>query len=64
MLSTFTKTYKRMTSIDLQEKRILLYIDRVLGVRIVMSEKLTSQMIVEGGCGASLLTRLLLSLPA
>ena len=51
-------------SIDLQEKRVLLYIDRVLGVRIVMSEKLTSQMIGEGGCGASLLTRLLLSLPA
>ena len=39
--------------IDLQEKRILLYryIDRVVGVRIFMSEKLTSQMIREGGCG-------------
>ena len=49
---------------DLQEKRILLYIDRVLGVRIVMSQKLTSQIIGEGGCGTSLLTRLLLSLPA
>ena len=35
--------------INFQEKRILLFIDRVLGVRIVMSEKLTSQMIREGG---------------
>ena len=51
-------------TIDLQEKKILLYIVRVVGVRIVMSENLTSQMIGEGGCGPSLLTRLLLSLPA
>ena len=34
--------------LDLQEKRILLYIERVLGVRIVMSEKLTSQMREDG----------------
>ena len=51
-------------TIDLQEKRILLYIDRVLGVRIVMSEELTLHMIGEGGFGACPLSRLLLSLPA
>ena len=42
--------------LDLEEKRILLCRDRVVGVRIVMSENLTSQVIGEGGCGARLLT--------
>ena len=46
-----------------REENITIY-KRVLGVKVVMSEKLTSQIIREGGCGASLLTRLLLPMPA
>ena len=36
-------------TIDLQEKRILLYIDRVLGVKFIIVQNLTSEMTEAGG---------------
>ena len=49
MNSSNMKSVHGIGALDLQEKRILLYIDLVLGLKFVIVQNLTSEMTEAGG---------------